>query len=118
MPRLNVTELNNTLRAIQARWQAEEQAERSLGYTAGPEEHSLQMREMVAHSNHQLFMAAMAAAGPLYPPAIDWRAFQVTPSLPGLPAGDYVTPIEDQKTCGSCVAFGTVATIESAVRIH
>jgi C1A family cysteine protease len=29
----------------------------------------------------------------------------------------WVTPIEDQGGCGSCVAFGTTATVESAVRI-
>ena len=29
----------------------------------------------------------------------------------------WVTPIKDQGGCGSCVAFGTTATVESAVRI-
>jgi C1A family cysteine protease len=115
MTKLNVTELNKTLHSVQARWQAEEQEERKLGYVPGPEEHSLQTREMLAHSNHLQFMAMAAAGGPPYSPAIDWRAF---PATPPLPAGDYVTPVEDQKSCGSCVAFGTVAGIESAVRIH
>jgi C1A family cysteine protease len=29
-----------------------------------------------------------------------------------------VTPVRDQKSCGSCVAFGTLAAFESAIRIH
>jgi C1A family cysteine protease len=56
-----------------------------------------------------------AAAAPPYPPAIDWRHF---PAHAPLPAGDYVTPVRDQKSCGSCVAFGTLAAFESAIRIH
>jgi len=31
---------------------------------------------------------------------------------------DYVTPIKDQSSCGSCVAFGTVATVESTLRVQ
>jgi C1A family cysteine protease len=37
-----------------------------------------------------------------YPEKWDWRDAQ----------GDYTTPIRDQKSCGSCVAFATCATIE------
>ncbi|MCI1640283.1 MAG: C1 family peptidase, partial [Bacteroidales bacterium] len=42
------------------------------------------------------------------PRNIDWRNMN----------GDgYVTSIKDQGNCGSCVAFGTVATLESRVRV-
>lgn len=44
-----------------------------------------------------------------YPPAIDWRDKD---------GYNWITPIKDQQSCGSCVAFGTVATLESLVRIE
>jgi C1A family cysteine protease len=31
---------------------------------------------------------------------------------------NFVTPVTDQKSCGSCVAFGTVATVESTLRVQ
>lgn len=31
---------------------------------------------------------------------------------------NYVTPIRDQAACGSCVAFGTVATIETQIQVQ
>jgi C1A family cysteine protease len=31
---------------------------------------------------------------------------------------NFVTPIRDQSSCGSCVAFGTVATVESRLRVQ
>ena len=43
------------------------------------------------------------------PTAIDWRDKD---------GHNWVTPIRDQQTCGSCVAFGAVATLESLVRIE
>jgi C1A family cysteine protease len=39
------------------------------------------------------------------PPAADWRI------------GGWVTRIKDQGNCGSCVAFGTAATIEARLRL-
>ncbi len=42
-----------------------------------------------------------------YPAALDWRSN----------GGDYVTPIKDQGSCGSCWAFASVAGLESAYLI-
>ncbi len=39
---------------------------------------------------------------------VDWRNFQ---------GYNWITPIEDQGACGSCVAFSTCAAVESAMRI-
>ena len=50
----------------------------------------------------QGFRAAIAA-----PAAVDWRN----------KGGDWTTPVRDQQSCGSCVAFGTVATLEARINI-
>lgn len=43
------------------------------------------------------------------PPRIDWRSHN---------GSNWVTPVKDQKGCGSCVAFATVGVIEARVRIE
>jgi C1A family cysteine protease len=43
-----------------------------------------------------------------YPPEIDWRNYQ---------GQDWTTPIRNQGGCGSCIAFSTVATIESRLEV-
>jgi C1A family cysteine protease len=117
MPGLNLNDLNEALRNVNARWEAAEVPEEfALGYTPGPQDHSIEERENLAVANNRSFMAMAAeAAAPPYPPAIDWRHLSAHAPLP---AGNYVTPVKDQKSCGSCVAFGTLAAFESAVRIH
>ncbi|MGO8960983.1 MAG: C1 family peptidase [Streptosporangiaceae bacterium] len=55
--------------------------------------------------------AALSAAGPAapaVPAAWDWR------NVGGV---SYITPIEDQGGCGSCVAFASIATFEAQVQI-
>jgi len=109
MPKSNSPNLNKILKATNARWKAKPaKKEYALGYSPGPEEHPLATREMLARANHQQFMAA-AVGAPGYPLAFDWRS---------VAGKNYVTPIRDQKQCGSCVAFGSVATVESNVRVH
>jgi C1A family cysteine protease len=44
-----------------------------------------------------------------FPPAWDWR---------NVDGADWTTPIQDQGACGSCVAFGTVAVLESMSKLH
>jgi len=43
-----------------------------------------------------------------YPPTKDWR------NVNGV---DWTTPIKNQNLCGSCVGFGTIAAIESRIKI-
>jgi C1A family cysteine protease len=110
MPRLDPIELKSILEETDARWKASEgEMEYTLGYNPGPTEDSLAAREFVAHANYQHFVAMAAAARRPYPAAFDWRKVS---------GEDYITPIRDQKGCGSCVAFGSVATVEALVRIQ
>lgn len=43
------------------------------------------------------------------PATIDWRDHQ---------NADWTTPIRDQESCGSCVAFGTIAALEALLKIR
>ncbi len=54
-------------------------------------------------------MTAMVAIAAEFPPAWDWRDVN---------GADWTTPIRDQSSCGSCVAFGTVAVLEAMLKLH
>jgi len=72
-----------------------------FGYVPGPDEPPLEEQEQLAQSGLEAYMALDVR---LFPDAHDWRAAE---------GGNFVTPIKDQARCGSCVAFGTCATVES-----
>jgi C1A family cysteine protease len=76
-----------------------EEQERRLGLRLVPEEMD-RLAAMVAE------MIPMAVE---FPPAWDWR---------DVDGANWTTPIRDQKGCGSCVAFGTVATLEAMLKLH
>ena len=67
---------------------------------------SLDEREHAALQAHRAALDQLAAGAA--PAAVDWRNHN---------GGNYVTPIEDQGGCGSCVAFGAIAAMESLVMI-
>jgi len=79
---------------------------RRLGYTPGPDELSLLQRETLS-ATHHVAVDVVAEATP-YPVSVDWRDKD---------GKSYVTNVKDQQSCGSCVAFGTVATMESRARV-
>ena len=126
MSNSEVDKLNETLQAVQARWHAVEQPMRGSGFMPGPDDISLEARESLSKANHTAFVARAAHTPappappppPPYPISFDWRKFAATPSMPGMPAGDYVSPVQDQGICNSCVAFGVISAIESASKIQ
>lgn len=79
-----------------------------LGVTPPPGEPSI---EEIAQRALQMQAAirAEALAAVAAPAAYDLR---------NVGGQNFVTPITDQLSCGSCVAFGTVATVESRLRVQ
>ena len=74
-----------------------------LGAVPPPGELSLEAREQLATANLAATMAAAAGA----PAAYDLR---------NVGGQNFITPVRDQGGCGSCVAFGSAATVEGTFR--
>ncbi len=74
-----------------------------LGLQVSEQELRATERAIQAAEELRTFAAGFAAP----PPSVDWRN----------KSGDWTTPVKDQQSCGSCVAFGTVATLESRINI-
>jgi C1A family cysteine protease len=77
-----------------------------LGYVPGPGEPTLPEREESAARAARAERSATAA--PAFPPSWDWR---------NVAGRSFISPVKDQGSCGSCVAFGTAATIDGTVRV-
>ncbi len=73
-----------------------------LGLKVDKAELEATAKAIQAATSLQTFRVAVAL-----PTAVDWRN----------KGGDWTTPIRDQQSCGSCVAFGTVATLEARINI-
>jgi C1A family cysteine protease len=81
-----------------------------LGYTPEPGAPSLEEQEQAgaaALTEYLAFSAAKSADSFGAPAALDWRNH----------GGNFVTPVKNQGGCGSCVAFGTIASVESQIKI-
>lgn len=76
-----------------------------LGLTPPPGEMSV---ESAARAFEQGMMAAVPPAESIgAPPAVDLRSFN---------GKNYTTPVKNQGACGSCVAFGSVAVMETTFK--
>ncbi len=79
-----------------------------LGYSPPPDAPSLEEQEQeCAAALAQYLASASSAEGFGAPAALDWRNN----------GGNFVTPVKNQGGCGSCVAFGTSASVESHIKI-
>lgn len=118
--KLELKSIQELISSSDASWEAgitnvselsETEKEVLLGYTPQPGEPSLEklVKEGEAALAQYLSSTARMASGSASaaPAALDWRNNN----------GNFVTDVKNQGSCGSCVAFGTVASIESQIKI-
>ncbi len=113
---INPIQLQSAVSAAGAQWQASEtsisqlstlEKRMRLGYVPSAGEQTLEQREQSARMNFAVMQSA-----------IDKGQTFSYPSYYNLRDGGYVTPIKDQSSCGSCVAFGAVATVEATCQLQ
>ena len=77
-----------------------------------PEEQQFRLGLTLVPEEMDRIRAAISTRAPMaaeFPPAWDWR---------NVDGANWTTPIRDQKSCGSCVAFGTVGVLETMHKRH
>ena len=118
---LTMNQLQAALEAAGKPWEAvettlfllpEDEKKLWLGYVPGSGEPTLAAREALAAANFAAYAAeksTLAATGGYGAPAsFDWR---------NIGGKNFVAPVKNQGGCGSCVAFGTTATVEGTLRV-
>lgn len=118
-------QVQSSINAKNVNWQAKEtsmlglsdsQRKRRLGYIPKQNEPSLAAIEKTSSDKATRYMTLMASS-PLAlarysksaPSTWDWR---------NVNGRNFIDAVRDQGDCGSCVAFATVAALESNARIH
>lgn len=111
MPEKDLKSLQNGIKQKGYEWQAEDTTLSTLstqeqkarcGLVVDKLELEATENAIKNHERFQMFQPPIAA-----PVKIDWRNRD----------GDWTTPVKDQSSCGSCVSFGVVATIEARINI-
>lgn len=85
-----------------------EEAKKRLGVVPPPGAPSIEEVDRMLRAGPRPQAAFVAAAAVGAPSAWDWR---------NVNGKSYVTRIRDQGNCGSCVAFGVIAVLESNLRV-
>jgi C1A family cysteine protease len=82
-----------------------QEKELRLGAVPPPDQASLDTRERIARASLE---AGVGITAPCAPAAYD---------LTNVAGKNFITPVRNQRNCGSCVAFGTIAAVEGTTRV-
>lgn len=116
MPPIKLGSLQSQIEKKGAEWEAGEtllsnlgndEQQSFLGLNVTEEEIKSTESAIKAVESMQKTLSGLHAEAFAVPTTVDWRNN----------GGNYTTPIKNQQSCGSCVSFGTLATIESRMKI-
>jgi C1A family cysteine protease len=105
MDEADLVEIRRAIREQGARWEAGDNPVFRLSHE---EQRRLCGAALDWRTKDQDHREVRGTAKPKFPQRLDWR------DVDGL---NYITPITNQAGCGSCVAFGTIATLEAMINI-